>query len=146
MSPLPLVTKPLMPLGLIRSENQFYINQFQVKEPIFKVLCPWNHFQYRYLHQIGFDQRSRSAVSGTHMGFLTVVGLYGDVYGSPLPLCLVGARSWEEKLYASRRNQGQTGPYIYLSPPPTLLTQVTCRSCDLLPWSCTCGWYRTQRS
>lgn len=130
-----------MSLNLIISENQFYMNQFQVKDYFFKVLFPQNQFQYQYLHQTGFDQRSRTIGSDLQTGFLRAIGPEGGVCRRLLPLCLVGTRSWEGKSDMSRENWGQTGSreeeinqqgqtvtYICLSPPPTLKTQVTCRS------------------
>lgn len=147
-----------MPLNLIISENQFYINQFQVKDYFFKVLFPQNQFQYQYLHQTGFDQRSRTTGSSLQMGFLRALGPDGGVCRRLLPLCLVGDRSWEGKSDMSRENRGQTGsPEEEINPQgqTNLHLSLTTSNLEdtadlqkpgLFSWSCTCAWPLTQRS
>lgn len=45
-----------------------------------------------------------------HVGFLRTTGPFGEAYGSLLPLCLVGATSWEEELDLSRGIEDKLEP------------------------------------
>ena len=96
VSPLPVVTGPLLPLKLTESENQFCIDPFQVKEPTFRVLFPWTTSSTEaYIRQV--STREAKSGSGMQMGFLVATGPFGGVQGRLLPLGLVGTTSQEDK-------------------------------------------------
>ena len=132
------------PLNLIRSKNQFQITQNKFTQPSHKFSFPWNHFAYRFLCQLRFDQGSTTSRMVCDKWFIIEVKLYTvmRIGGKCYSLCVwlwtwnhvYGANAQQTNL--DRRYKGEQGEnkthrelqvHVCLSPVPNSRTQVICK-------------------